>query len=218
MAHKTKSHWGALVTALVSGAYEVLAFLGVPPYSDKPVAKVAAFLVFAVSLGRIIYKQHQELDSFRNPEFDLTVSHEHTLQRDVAAWDANYCRVSVYNNSDFPLKDCQIVIEDWTFDSPSLTKDTALKVKDRNDRAMATDIHDHDTKQFDLFSNILQKGTDRWLSTVVLAPNMPELTIKESGHSLTFRLTGNLNTRRYKALLLLSPNFGVRITRIDRIG
>jgi len=95
MSTKRKSLWGPVVIALLSGLYEGLAFLGLPPYSNKTIAKVTAFLVFAGAMLRMIYKLNKEVESYRNPEFDLAVEPTFKLQKDPNGWHAGYWRLAI---------------------------------------------------------------------------------------------------------------------------
>jgi hypothetical protein len=207
--------WNA-VTALIGAAYEVASFFGLPPYADNPYARAVAFLIFAGALLRIIHAQSKELHKLYNPDFDLLVQPQSTHQNDTAvgAWNAVYQRISVANNSDITLKAAALVIESWDFTTSGLNSDTALRVKDEN--GLKADIVGKDRKQFDVFANVLGVSNNQLSAVRVIAPSgNPIISSLPGGYGMTLRLTAdNLDTRRYKALLIIDGNQGIRITRI----
>lgn len=205
-----------IVTAIISGIYEVLSFFGLPPYSYSPIAKTVAFLIFAIALLRIMAVQHKELETLRNPDIDFILEPTHTLQRDDPGWHAIHVRIAIKNTSEAIAKACRLVIESWTFSALGLNADTALTVKDEPDPR--TDIPANDTKQFNLFVTVLLKGTDVVEKTLICAPNWPTLSSVSGGYQMILRLTGdNLDTRRYKLLLVVDSQRNVKVTRLDKL-
>jgi len=220
MPRKKKRLWVPIVTAVISALYEVAGFFGLPPYADSPIARTVAFLIFAGALLRIIYAQNKELESFYHPEFDLTVEGLDKLQRDslisLVSADAVYWRIVVANNSEILLKKCRVVLESWTFSSVGLNADTALTVKD--EVSAETDIPGKDRKQFNFLINVLNKGTNTIAAIRVQVPNLTFVSSPVGPYSAILRINGNnMDTRRYKAMLLIDPNQGIRITRVIEI-
>jgi hypothetical protein len=171
--------------------------------------------VLCISLFQAWRKEYSAKKAFLKPIFDLRLNPRLNLQRDQNGWDAWYCRVAVTNNQpeDVALQDCRLVLEDWTFESPGLNQDTAFPIKDESERQ--TTIVAGDTKQFDMFVNVLVKGTNQLSDVRVKAPNVPFVTLTPGPYSMILRLTGNLHTKRYRTLLILDSTQGMRITRID---
>jgi hypothetical protein len=161
--------------------------------------------VLCVSIFQAWRKEYLAKNAFLNPVFDLRLAPQITLQRDQDAWDAWYCRIAVTNNQQdgVALQDCRLVLAEWTFDSLGLNQDTAFPIKDETERR--TTIAAGDTKQFDIFVNVLAKGTDQLSGIRVKAPNLPFVAIQPGPYSMVFRLTGNLQTRRYRAFFGLAP-------------
>jgi len=214
MKKRVKPLW-AFFFALISGTYETVAFIGMPDLGNVYI-RVAAALVLIGSLYRIFSVMHKELDEYRNPRFTFGIEPKEKLQRDQTL-HANYARIAVTNNNpDVAAKACRLVIDDWTLDIPSLNEDTALFVKDEN--TMSTTIPPLDTKHFNLFYTALMWDTDSTQGNGVLAVNNPVISSEPGGYSMNLRLTGdNVDTRFYRALIIIDSQRIIHISRVDEI-
>jgi len=209
------------LTALITGS---LLLFGLGLYQSTTDKHVPGWMYFGIVVGFLGWaffgawaKQHKKLEAFLNPDIRFNVQPKDKLQRDEAGWDAIYGRIAVTNISNVMAKDCRFVIESWNFSVPGLNEDTALTIKD--EKEPITDIPPHDTKQFNLFATVLTRGTDNVEYALVYAPNYPKIDSVTGGYQMAFRLTGsNIDTRRYRALLVMSAQKNIKITRIDEIS
>lgn len=177
------------------------------------------FIGFLASIFLAWRKEYRTAQAFIRPKFDLRVTGIGTLQRDSQlspiSWDAVYWRIAIQNESPITLNQCEVILESWTFTSIGLNSDTALTLKDQTGSAI--DIPGKDRKQFNFLFNILHSGTQNLAEIRVHVPNITTVSSPPGGYSAVLRIIGgNMDTRRYNALLLIDAQ-GIRITTVDEV-
>ncbi len=226
-----KSPWTGVVFAVAFVFWDAFWLIGPPiGLEDKDWKKYSSWGLFAIvmCIAQALFVLVKENLALKDPRMTFVVSHTTTVQRDPTL-HATYKRIGIRNSSRVVATDCRLTIEDWTFDAPDLSPDTALVVKDCHPTSRQTDINRDDTQQFDLFITRLQWGGKFPEEILVGAPNFPRIQppsaanvlYQNSESELTLRLTGSdFHARRWRVSLVLKDRdvfiSKIRLLRSDK--
>jgi hypothetical protein len=170
-----QSPWAGAVGVLVSVLWEAALLIGPPlglngkDIKTYQVWGLVALAICWVQQFGLLIRENRRL---KDRAFTFLATTSATSQTSGEGLPALFHRIGIRNDSLDVAEDCELIISSMPIIVDGLTKDTALQVKDSNDRI--TDIKRKATKHFDLFMTYtVDNGGNRPRRSYVLAPNMP---------------------------------------------